>query len=343
MRKLLNVLYVTSPDAYLSKDGENVVVKIEEQEVFRTPVHYLEGIVTFGYKGASPAVLRMCSDKNVAVSFLSNSGRFLAQLTGPVKGNVLLRRTQYRLADNLEESTRLSTRFIMGKLANCRNVVRRFISDHCDSERQGPSRDVLWLLAINISRLERCQSLDEVRGLEGEGARAYFSVFDDMILTNKEHFFMRGRNKRPPLDNVNAVLSLLYTLLAHEVRAALETVGLDPFVGFLHRDRPGRPSLALDLMEELRPYIADRMVLNLINRGQITGSDFVQKETGGIILKPEGRKTVLEAWQKRKADQITHPFLEEKIPVGLLPYVQAMLLARHLRGDLEDYPPFFWK
>lgn len=343
MRKLLNVLYVTSPDVYLSRDGENVVVKIEEQEAFRTPVHYLEGIVTFGYKGASPAMLRMCADNNVAVSFLSNSGRFLAQLTGPVKGNVLLRRTQYRLADSLEDSTRLAARFIMGKLANSRNVVRRFISDHCTHDYQGACRDVSWLLAVNLSRLERSRTVDEVRGIEGESARAYFSVFDDMILCNKEHFFMRGRSKRPPLDNVNALLSLLYTLLAHEVRAALETVGLDPFVGFLHRDRPGRPGLALDLMEELRPYIADRMVLNLINRGQITGSDFVQKETGGIILKPEGRKAVLEAWQKRKADQITHPFLEEKIPVGLLPYIQAMLLARHLRGDLEDYPPFFWK
>lgn len=340
---MLNVLYVTSPDAYLSRDGENVVVRIEEQEAFRTPVHYLEGIVTFGYKGASPAMLRMCADNNVAVSFLSNSGRFLAQLTGPVKGNVLLRRTQYRLADSPEESTRLSARFIMGKLANSRNVVRRFISDHCNSENQEPCREASWLLAINLSRMERCRTVDEVRGIEGESARVYFSVFDYMILCNKEHFYMRGRSKRPPLDNVNALLSLLYTLLAHEVRAALETVGLDPFVGFLHRDRPGRPGLALDLMEELRPYIADRMVLNLINRGQITGSDFVQKETGGIILKPEGRKTVLEAWQKRKAEQITHPFLEEKIPVGLLPYVQAMLLARHLRGDLEDYPPFFWK
>ncbi len=343
MRKLLNVLYVTSPDAYLSRDGQNVVVKIEEQEAFRTPVHYLEGIVTFGYKGASPAMLRMCAESNVAVSFLSNSGRFLAQLTGPVKGNVLLRRTQYRFADSPNESVRLSARFIMGKLANCRNVVRRFVSDHCTSDKKGTCQEVLWLLAANLSRMERCCAVDEVRGVEGESARAYFSIFDDMILCNKEHFYMRGRSKRPPLDNVNALLSLLYTLLAHEVRAALETVGLDPFVGFLHQDRPGRPSLALDLMEELRPYVADRMVLSLINRGQVTEKDFVTKETGGIILKPEGRKIVLEAWQKRKADEITHPFLEEKIPVGLLPYVQAMLLARHLRGDLEDYPPFFWK
>jgi len=337
------VLYVTSSDAFLAKDGENVVVKIEDQEAFRSPIHYLEGIVTFGYKGASPAMLRMCSDHNVAVSFLTGSGRFQAQLTGPVKGNVLLRRTQYRLADNLEESTRLSARFIMGKLANSRNVVRRFMSDHCSPDYQGPGREVSWLLAINLGRLERCRDLDEIRGIEGESARAYFSVIDDMILCNKDHFYMRGRSKRPPLDNVNALLSFLYTLLAHEVRAALETVGLDPFVGFLHRDRPGRPGLALDLMEELRAYIADRMVLSLINRGQITGGDFVQKETGGIILKPEGRKTVLEAWQKRKADEITHPFLEEKIPIGLLPYVQAMLLARHIRGDIEDYPPFFWK
>lgn len=283
MRKLLNVLYVTSPDAYLSRDGENVVVKIEEREVFRTPVHYLEGVVTFGYKGASPAMLRMCADKNVAVSFLSNSGRFLAQLTGPVKGNVLLRRTQYRLADNPEESTRLSGRFIMGKLANSRNVIRRFISDHCNSENEGSFREVSRLLVNNLSRIKRCQSVKEVRGLEGEAARAYFSVFDDMILCNKENFYMRGRSKRPPLDKVNALLSLLYTLLAHEVRAALETVGLDPFVGFLHRDRPGRPGLALDLMEELRAYIADRMVLSLINRGQLTKKDFVAKETGGMV------------------------------------------------------------
>lgn len=337
------MLYVTSPDAFLSKDGENIVVKIEDRDAFRTPIHYLEGIVTFGYKGASPAMLRMCSDHNVAVSFLTDRGRFLAQLTGPVKGNVLLRRTQYRLADNHEESTRLSARFIMGKLANSRNVVRRFISDHCNPENQDPFREITCQLALNLGRLERCRTVDEIRGIEGESARAYFSVFDDMILCNKEHFYMRGRSKRPPLDNVNALLSLFYTLLAHEVRAALETVGLDPFVGFLHRDRPGRPSLALDLMEELRAYIADRMVLSLINRSQITCGDFVQKETGGILLKAEGRKTVLEAWQKRKADVITHPFLEEKIPVGLLPYVQAMLLARHIRGDLEDYPPFFWK
>lgn len=343
MRKLLNVLYVTSPDAFLAKDGENVVVKIEEREAFRTPVHYLEGVVTFGYKGASPAMLRLCSDNNVAVSFLSNSGRFLAQLTGPVKGNVLLRRTQYRMADNPDDTTRLAARFIMGKLANSRSVVRRFMSDHCSPEYQGPCREVSRLLAVNLGRLERCRTVDEVRGIEGESARAYFSVFDDMILCEKEHFYMRGRSKRPPLDNVNALLSLLYTLLAHEVRAALETVGLDPFVGFLHRDRPGRPGLALDLMEELRAYMADRMVLSLINRGQVNSRDFMQKETGGIILKPEGKKIVLEAWQKRKADQITHPFLEEKIPVGLVPYVQAMLLARHIRGDIEDYPPFFWK
>jgi len=343
MRKMLNVLYVTAPEAFLAKDGENLVVKVSDDEVFRTPIHYLEGVVTFGYKGASPALLGLCAERGVTVSFLSEHGKFLARVSGPVKGNVLLRRKQYRMADSITDSTKLASRFIMGKVANCRAVVRRFGSDHADKSDPGNVEEVRREMAAGIVRLSKASSVEEVRGIEGEMARYYFSVFDDMILYQKDSFFMRGRSRRPPLDNVNALLSFLYTLLAHETKSALETVGLDPYVGFLHRDRPGRPGLSLDLMEEFRPYLCDRLVLSLINRKQVTGDDFVVKESGGVIMKDKARKVLLEAWQKKKQEEINHPFLDEKIPLGLLPYAQALLLSRYLRGDLDDYPPFVVK
>lgn len=343
MRKMLNVLYVTNPDAYLFKDGENLVIKVEDKEIFRTPIHYLEGVVTFGYKGASPGLLGMCVDRGVTVTFLSPTGKYLASVRGITKGNVLLRRKQYRMADSPTECTNLATRFIMGKIGNCRVVIRRLLSDHSQKGLAPQCKEVNGELVSCIVRLNRAMCLDEVRGIEGEAARKYFSVFDNLILQEKDVFFMKERNRRPPLDNVNALLSFLYSLLAHECRSALETVGLDPYVGFLHRDRPGRASLALDLMEEVRPYMVDRLVLSLVNRRQLTGSDFIKKESGGVILKDNARKTVLDAWQKRKQEEITHPFLDEKIPVGLLPYAQAMLLARYLRGDLDDYPVFLWK
>lgn len=343
MRKMLNTLFITNPDAYLSKDGENLVVKIEDKEVFRTPVHYIEGIVTFGNMGASPALLGMCMEKGVTVSFLTAFGKHLATVEGVPRGNVLLRRKQYRIADSETELASLSSAFVIGKLANSRAVLRRFISDYGDKLETDDIADVVKLMARNVTKLGRNLGLDEVRGVEGESARKYFSVFDRLIVNQKDSFFMRGRNRRPPLDNVNALLSFFYTLLLHETKAALQTVGLDPYVGFLHRDRPGRLGLALDLMEEFRPYMADRLVLSLINRQQISGSDFVQKESGGVIMKDNVRKAVLEAWQKRKQEELTHPFLDEKITVGLLPYVQALLLARHLRGDIDTYPPFVWK
>ena len=222
-------------------------------------------------------------------------------------------------------------------------MIRRFLSDHADKCDSDDTNTVRNELASSVVRLNRASSLEEIRGIEGEMARYYFSVFDDMIVNQKEAFFMRGRNRRPPLDNVNALLSFLYTLLAHETTSALETVGLDPYVGFLHRDRPGRAGLSLDLMEEFRPYLVDRLVLSLINRKQITGDDFITKESGGVIMKDKARKVVLEAWQSRKKEEITHPFLEEKITLGLLPYAQALLLSRYLRGDLDDYPVFVWK
>ena len=343
MRKMLNVLYVTNPEAYLSKDGENLVVKIGDEEVFRTPIHYLEGIVTFGHMGASPALLGMCVEKGVTVSFLTNYGKHLATVQGTPRGNVLLRRKQYRVADSESESAALASAFIIGKIANCRTVLRRYLSDYGNRTETGEIEKVSKLMARNVLKLSKEQGLEEVRGVEGETARNYFSVFDQLIVNQKNHFFMRGRSRRPPRDNVNALLSFLYTLLLHETKSALQTVGLDPYVGFLHRDRPGRLGLALDLMEEFRPYMADRLALSMINRQQVSGSDFIEKESGGIILKDDARKTVLEAWQKRKREELTHPFLDEKIYVGLLPYAQALLLARHLRGDLDKYPMFIWR
>lgn len=343
MKKLLNVLYITASDAFLAKDGENLLVKVQDKEVFRTPIHYLEGIVTFGYMGSSPALFGLCAERGVSLTFLTEHGRFLATISGPVKGNVLLRRKQYRMADCLEDSIKLASRFIMGKIANCRTVIRRFISDHehkCDVSQ---IKLVSKGLARNIVRVSNSCSLEEIRGLEGETARNYFSVLDHMILNEKDCFFIKNRNRRPPMDNVNALLSFFYTLLVNECRSALESVGLDPYVGFLHRDRPGRPGLALDLMEEFRPYLADRLALSLINRRQVSGADFVEKESGSVILQEEARKTVLSAWQQRKRDGIIHPFLNEKMPIGLLPYAQALLLSRYLRGDLDDYPPFLWK
>jgi len=343
MRKMLNVLYVTNPEAYLSKDGENLVVKVNDEEVFRTPIHYLEGIITFGFMGASPALLGMCVERGVSVSFLTPYGKHLATVNGTPRGNVLLRRKQYRWADLEPESAALASAFIIGKIANCRTVLRRYLSDYKNKVETAEIEGAIKVMARNVLQLSKMPRLDEMRGIEGESARKYFAVFDRLIVNQKEQFYMRGRNRRPPQDNVNALLSFLYTLLLHETKAALQTVGLDPYVGYLHRDRPGRLGLALDLMEEFRPYMADRLALNLINRQQLTGSDFVQKESGGVIMKETARKTVLEAWQKRKQEELTHSFLEEKIPVGLLPYAQALLLARHLRGDLDRYPPFIWR
>jgi len=343
MRKLLNVLYVTTPDAYLTKDGENVVVRVEEENRFRIPIHNLEGIICFGYTGASPALMALCAERGVGLSFLTEHGRFLARVSGPVSGNVHLRRHQYRMADDEILSVNMALNFITGKIANCRTVLQRALRDHGSSIDTDSVSISVHTLAGLLDRLGKCSNLDSLRGVEGEAARIYFSSLNHLILDQKADFYINERNRRPPLDNMNALLSFLYTLLTHDVESALETVGLDPAVGFLHRDRPGRPGLALDLMEELRPYLADRLALSLVNRRQITSAGFHQKESGGIIMDDNTRKAVLTAWQKRKQEEIIHPFLEEKVPIGLIPYTQALLLARHLRGDLDDYPPFFWR
>lgn len=338
----MNTLYVTTPDSYLAKDGENIIIRLEEETIFRVPSHNLEAIVYFGYPGASPAVLGLCAERGITVSFLTPAGRFLARVEGPQSGNVLLRRRQYRMADKENDRPLLAQYFIAAKILNCRAVLQRGRRDHPERVGEYIERNiaVLGKSARNVFGSKR---LDDIRGIEGDAAGRYFSEFDHLILEQKREFFMKSRSRRPPLDKVNALLSFFYTLLVHECRAALESVGLDPAVGFLHRDRPGRPSLALDLMEELRPYLADRMVLSLINRRQITPDDFVCMENGAVYVTFETRKMLLTAWQKRKQEEIMHPYLEEKIPVGLLPYTQALLLARYLRGDLDAYPAFVMK
>lgn len=343
MRKLLNTLYITTPNSYLSRDGENVVVLVDNSEKFRIPVHNIEGIVTFGYCGASPSLMGLCAERNVSLSFLSEHGKFMGRISGPVKGNVFLRRIQYRMADDENSVLELSRLFIAGKIANCRNVLQRAIRDHGNDIITPELKNASELLGIRQKQALNADNIASLRGIEGDSAVTYFGVFNYLITNQKEDFKMNGRTRRPPKDNVNALLSFVYTLLAHEVQSSLETTGLDPYVGFLHTDRPGRAGLALDLMEELRPYLADRFVLTLINRRQINGKGFLCRDESGILMDDETRKEVLKAWQKRKQDEIQHPFLQETIQVGLLPYVQSLLFARFLRGDLDNYPVFLIK
>lgn len=343
MKKLLNTLYVTSQGSYLSKDGECVVVRSEDGGKKRFPAHVLDGIVCFGNVLCSPFLLGHCGEKGLAVSFLTERGRYLAGVRGPQSGNVLLRREQYRHADDPDASARMARSVIAGKVANSRAVLRRCLRDHAERVEVSSIEAALSILDECAGRLRRAISLDEARGMEGLAANAYFSVFGNMLLRDGETFCFSGRNRRPPLDAVNCLLSFVYTLLAHDVRSALEAVGLDPQVGFLHRDRPGRPGLALDLMEEFRPFVADRLVISLVNRGEVSGRGFVRKESGAVFMDDDTRKTVLTAWQKRKQDEAVHPFVKERLPLGLAFHVQAQLMARCVRGDLDGYPPYFWK
>ena len=343
MRHLLNTLYVTTQGAYLSRDGETVAVRVDHEVKLRVPIHTLGGIVCFGQVSCSPPLMGLCGERNVAISFLSEHGEFFARVQGPVSGNVLLRREQYRRADSEEASARIAQSVVVAKVANCRTVLLRGIRDHAENIEAPALEAATVRLGRLLDDLRQPACLDAVRGLEGDAARTYFEVFDQLVTAQKEEFFFRERSRRPPLDNLNALLSFFYTLVVHDVRAALETVGLDPAVGYLHRDRPGRPSLALDLMEEFRPILADRLALSLINRQQIRGTGFTKTETGAVFMDDATRKEVLVAYQKRKQEEIQHPFLGEKVEVGLLPFVQAMLLARFLRGDLDGYPPFLWK
>ena len=337
MKRLLNTLYITTPESYLSKDGLNVVISVKQKEIFRIPILNIEGIVTFGYMGASPGLMKLCADNGVSLTFLSPNGRYIARVQGSIKGNVLLRKRQYQLSDDKIFSLHISKLFVAGKIQNYRNILRRFIRDHGNNinvEKAARS--------LENSKKDALKALDgnQLRGIEGNAANSYFDIFQDLIINQNEEFIFHGRSRRPPKDEINAMLSFVYTLIANDVSAALETVGLDPYVGFMHTLRPGRVSLALDLMEELRAYLGDRLVLSLINRRQVCIKDFIHQGEDGIIMTDSCRKTLLSAWQNRKKEMIIHPYLNEKIPIGLLPYSQAMLLSRLLRGDIEDYPVF---
>lgn len=344
MKKLLNTVFITTPDLYLRLDGANLVVWHDDTLVGRIPLHNLEGIVTNNYVGMSPALMSECMKRNIAVSFLTSSGKFQCRVVGPTFGNVLLRKKQYLVSESESDSLAIAKNFIIGKLFNQRWMLERFTRDHSlkiDPELfkqvSGELKSGIHLIRTQVS------DIDSLRGIEGQLASRYFFIFDQMILQQRENFHFNGRSRRPPLDNVNALLSLSYTLLTHDCAAALESVGLDPYVGFMHQDRPGRLSLALDMLEELRGVYADRFCLGLINRKVLNKKHFLQKENGAVLLTDDGRKIFFDAWQSKKAEKLQHPFLKEQIQWGLIPYVQALLLARYLRGDLDEYPPFLWK
>ena len=343
MKRLQNTLYVTTQGAYLGRERETVLVRIEGDTRLRVPIHTLDAIVCFGNVSCSPFLMGLCGERGVTLSFLTERGRFLARVHGPVSGNVLLRREQYRWADHPRRSAGIARAMVAAKVANCRTVLQRAARDYPDAPGMDAVHAAVSRLGRHLDALKHEPTLDTVRGIEGEAARTYFGVFDHLITSQKDAFFFRGRSRRPPTDNVNALLSFLYSVLTNDAVSALEAVGLDPAVGFLHRDRSGRPSLALDLVEEFRPSVADRLVLSLVNRRQVRAKGFSPGETGGVRMDDDTRKQVLVASQERKQEQIQHPFLGERVAIGLLPHIQAQLLSRYIRGDLDAYPPFFWK
>lgn len=337
MKKLLNTLYVTTPNAYLSKDGQNIVISVEQKEVFRIPAINIQSIITFGYMGASPGLMSLCAQNNISLTFLSPSGRFLSRLQYATRGNVLLRKQQYHASDNELQSLHIARLFIAAKIQNYRSILNRYTRDY------GPNHNVEYA----SSQLKRhkqkaliASDKAELLGQEGAASNCYFSVMSNLILQQKDYFTFTGRNRRPPKDAVNALLSFAYTLIANDITAALESVGLDPYVGFFHTLRPGRTSLSLDMTEEFRAYLGDRFVISLINKRQITPNDFITQGDESIVLSDNGRKTFISAWQSRKKETITHPYLNEKIEIGLLPHIQATMLARYLRNDIDDYPVF---
>lgn len=343
MKKLLNTIYVTQDNVYLSLNGDNIVLLQDEQTLGRVPLHNIEGICTFGRQGASPALMHRCAKDQIALSFFNPNGKFLARVTGETQGNVVLRKTQYRISADEEASAQIAKNMIFAKVSNQKWIIERATRDHALRLDVDKLKNISARLTTLMKEILEVNDLERLRGLEGQAASYYFSIFDDLILQQKDDFFFLQRSRRPPLDYVNTLLSFAYTLLVHDVQAALEGVGLDSYVGFLHRDRPGRASLALDMMEELRGVVADRFVLTLINKKIITQKDFIQKENGAVLLTDDGRKKFLKEWQLSKMQNLTHPRLKEKINWGLVPHAQAQLLARHLRGDIEAYAPFLWK
>lgn len=343
MRQFMNTLFVLTPDTYLSLDNDNVVVNLNEKVLGRFPLHTLEQILYFGYKGASPALMGKCARYGIGLSFFGTNGRFLAKVNGEFHGNVLLRKTQYRISDDERASCLFARNFITGKILNSRRFIDRIRRDHALSVDSGPMEKVEHQLMVSARQARSCENLDVLRGIEGEAASLYFSVFNELILQNKAFFNFSGRIKRPPTDPINALLSFMYTVLSNDCASALEGVGLDAYVGFLHRDRPGRKSLALDLMEEFRSIYVDRFVVSLINNRMLNSQSFELQEDGAVVLTEKTRKLILSQWQERKKEVITHPYLEEKMPWGLIPHIQALLLSRCIRGDLEEYPAFLWK
>ena len=345
MKKHANTLFVSTEGCYVAKSGECLLVRKENKTLVSLPIHTLEGVVCFGRVGFSPFALGLCGEHGVSVAFLTQNGRFLSRMSGPQHGNVLLRRSQFRAAESPEQTALLSRCFLTGKISNARTVLLRFLRDHSDKTQDEIVEQAILRLKGILDFLWRpaALSLDQIRGTEGEAAKLYFSVFDKMIVSQKDDFFFHERSRRPPLDNVNALLSFVYSLLANDVRTACESVGLDPQMGFLHADRSGRPSLALDMMEELRPFLADRLVLSLINRRQVSATGFSTRENGAVTMNDNARRTVLRAYQERKNETIKHPYLDESITLGLVTHVQARLLARFLRGDLDMYPTFIWR
>lgn len=340
MGRYLNTLFVTTPRAYLRKDGQAVAVSIEREVRLRVPLHHLDGIAVFGAIGASPALLAACAEGGQTVSFFTESGRFLARVSGFTSGNVLLRRAQYRRSEDAASALQIARSFVIGKLANTRYVLLRGARDCGEGPSQGPLEHAAKRLASSVDAAAHAADLDALRGIEGDAARDYFGVFNALIGDAGAGFAMSGRSRRPPLDPVNALLSFVYAILTHDGRSACEGVGLDPQVGFLHADRPGRPGLALDLIEEFRPWLADRLVLSLINRRQVRAEGFRSLETGAVVMNDETRRAVLVAYQKRKQETVAHPVLGESMPIGLLIHVQARLLARAVRGELDVYPPY---
>ncbi len=340
VKKLLNTLYVSTQGIYLRQEGETVVAEKEHRVVLRLPIHTLSGIVCFGNVLCSPYLLGLCGMRGVHVSFLSEHGRFLSRIEGDLSGNVLLRVAQMKAEQDGDSLTSLSKSFVVGKILNTRTLLMRRMRTHGESDSL---KKAVVRLANIVQRVSVAETVESVRGLEGEAASVYFEVFNELFVSQRQEFSIQSRNRRPPLDPTNAMLSFVYTLLAHECEGALKSVGLDPQVGFLHALRPGRSSLALDLMEEFRSVLADRLVASVVNLNQVNAKGFKTTESGAVVMTDDARRTIIDVWQKRKKETIEHPFFKETVEVGLLPYTQALLLARHLRGDLDAYPPFILK
>jgi CRISP-associated protein Cas1 len=343
MHQLLNTLYVMTQGAYLRLDHDTLKVVIQKKTALQVPLQHLGAICCFGRVAPSVGLIHRSAEDGRAVVFFDAHGRFKARISGPLTGNVLLRRAQHLALSDAALGLAIARAVVAAKLQNCRNCLLRAARDANDPAQGPPLQAAAAEIARAVPRLPSAGTLDQLRGMEGDAARTYFGVFTHMVHEDQAAFALCGRTRRPPRDRTNALLSFLYALLANDCASAAEGVGLDPQVGFLHALRPGRPGLALDLMEELRPVLADRLALTLINRRQVTAADFEERPGGAVLLSEKGRKTVVVAYQKRKQDEVPHAVLERKVPLGLVPHLQARLLARHLRGDLESYPAFLYR